>query len=184
MKFSALLKLSIMSSLLHSAMFAEVSPITISESEHFGTASFGVTDPGLWYEISTESYPLTTLLSHSRNKGTASGDVYLSPTGFTIGEAGDYYVSITAVLQNPTEDSTVLIPAFLALDDTFDEEDPSLIGGIVTLPSGALNTLSANGIIRDVVPGTRLSIIATNAGYPFPIPVTVASWSINVHKIN
>src|SRR5690606_3868336 len=154
MKFGTFVKASFVTFLLHQTMFAHVkmSPITI-QSEHFGTAGFSVTDPGLWYPISTESYPETTLLSHSRNKGAASGEVYLSPTGFTIGEAGDYYVSITAVLQNPTPESTILIPVFLALDDAFDQEDPSLIGGILTLPSDAINTLNGDGIIRDVVPG-------------------------------
>ncbi len=186
MKLSALLKVGLLSSLLHPGAVAqeESSPISINQSEHFGTAGFGVTDPGLWYSISTESYPEATLLSQSRNRGAASGDVYLSPTGFTIGEAGDYYVSISAALQNPTPDSTVLIPVFLALDDEFDQEDPSLVGGIVTLPSDHINTLSGDGILRNVVPGTRLSLVATNAGNPEPIPVTVVGWTINVHKIN
>ncbi len=189
MKYSAALKIALLSLLLAPSSSArlvldEASRISpLEDSYHFGTSGFAVTDPGLWYTISTDSYPEITLLSQSRNKGTAEGDVYLSPTGFTIGEAGDYYVSFTAYLQNPTEDSTVLIPVFLALNDEIDEDDPSLIGSVVTLPTGAINALHGSGIIRDVVPGTRLSLVVTNAGYPLPVPVTVASWSISVHKI-
>lgn len=189
MKNFRLLLLGFLSLFLHGAVFASPSFAPTEffppyKSEHNGTAAFSVTDPNLWYNITTESYPEATLLSQGRNRGSAKGGVYLSPTGFTIGEPGDYYVSIDAVLQNPTEDTTVLIPVFLAIDDQFSQADPNLVGGIVTLPTAAINTLHGDGILRNIAPGTRLSLVATNAGYPDPVPVTVVSWSINIHKIN
>jgi len=149
---------------------------------NFGTASFSVTDPTLWYPIDTNSYPTTTPLSMNRNRGVTDGRVYLSPTGFTIGEAGNYWVTITAVLQNNNVD-TLLIPVFLVRDETFDPTDPSLVGGVVTLPTGELNTVQATGTLKDVVEGTRFSLVGTNAGYPSPKTISVVSWSISLHKL-
>ncbi len=186
MRFSAVVKIGLLSLIVHSTTQAELStldaplaPLTI----HYGTAGRSV-GPDDWYEISTLAYPETTPLSLGRNVGEASGEVYLSPTGFTIGEAGDYSVTISAILQNPNEDSNVLIPVFLALDDVYDPEAPGPIGGIVTLVSEQIDTVHGTGIIRNVVPGTRLSLVATNAGYPFPVAITVVSWGISLHKIN
>lgn len=153
-----------------------------SNKSHFGSATYG-SNPAEWYTIETNSYPDVVLLSKNRNKGTSEGGVYLSPTGFTIGESGNYWISITAILQNPTEDSTVLIPVFLSVNDEFDPDDTNPIGGVITLSSGVIDSLHGNGVLKNVVPGTRLSLVATNAGYPFPIPVTVVGWNISVFKL-
>ncbi len=160
------------------------SPICSEENntQHFGTATLS-TGPDQWYTIETNSYPQTTPLSQGRNKGLSEGGVFLSPTGFTIGEAGNYWVSVTVVFQNPTSDSTILIPFFLAVDETFDPDDASPIGGVVTLESGKIITGQSSGILKDVTPGSRISLVATNAGYPFPTPVTVVSWSISLFKM-
>lgn len=157
---------------------AQVAPI----SSNFGTASFSA-GPDLWYTIETNSYPETVSLSQKRNKGLAEGAVYLSPTGFTIGEAGNYWVTVTAVLQNPTDSSTVLIPVYLVVDEAFNPDDPSPIGGVVTLESGVINTVQGTGVLQNVVPGSRLSLVATNAGYPMPVPITIVSWSISLVKM-
>lgn len=150
---------------------------------HFGTSSFSANDPFFWYTIETNSYPETTPLSQNQNGGNTQGNIFLSPTGFTIGEAGNYWVSITAVLQNPSEEEAVLIPIFLVADENFDPDDSSLIGGIVGLEPEAFGTAQGTGTIKDVAAGTRFSLVATNAGYPDPITITVVSWSISLHKL-
>lgn len=196
MNFLRVLKISCFCFLLNSAIYAAdfsdslscqtaCCPTVVVPEEaqlHFGTSTFSGT-PDIWYNIDTNSYPETVFLSKNRNRGLSEGGVYLSPTGFTIGEAGNYWVTITAILQNPTEDSTVLIPVFLVIDEVLNPDDVSPIGGVVTLESGKINTLQGTGILKNVTPGTRLSLVATNAGYPFPVPVTVVSWSISLTKM-
>lgn len=151
------------------------------QGSHFGSAGFGVTDPSLWYTITTNSYPESVALSLERNKGSSKGGVYLSPTGFTIGEGGDYWVSITAILQNPGSDS-LLIPVFLAQNESFNDEDPG-VGGVVVLPPNVITTLNGTGIVQNIEPGTRLSLVATNGGYPFPQDVVVVGWGISLFKL-
>ncbi len=186
MKFSKVVKVGLLSFLLHTGTHAkaELSDVPLAPLDaNWGNAGRSV-GPDDWFEISTLSYPETTPLSIGRNVGEASGEVYLSPTGFTIGEAGDYSVSISAILQNLNEDSNIRIPVFLAIDDVYDPEAPSPLGGIVTLVTNQIDSLYATGIIKNVVPGTRFSLVATNAGYPEPVSVNVVSWGISVHKIN
>ena len=154
-----------------------------SEKKAFGVSGRGNAGPDQWYTIETNSYPVTTPLSLNRNVGDSEGALYLSPTGFTVGAEGDYLVTISAVLQNPSEESIFLIPVFLVLDEVFNPEDPLQVGGVVTLPSDEINTLQGTGIIRNVPAGTRLSLVATNSGYETPIPVTVAAWSITAVKL-
>jgi hypothetical protein len=149
---------------------------------HFGMAGFSVTDPNLWYTIETNSYPDGTLLSQGRNKGSVEGSVYLSPTGFTIGEAGNYWVNITAILQNP-EDTNILIPVYLVRDDTFDPTDPLAIGGVATIKTEELITIQGSGVLEKVTPGTRLSLVAMNGGSESPVPVTVVAWGISLFKM-
>jgi hypothetical protein len=152
------------------------------DRQHFGTATLSP-DRDLWYTIDVNSYPETTPLSLNRNKGLSEGGVYLSPTGFTIGEVGNYWVSITAILQNPTEDS-ILIPVYLVANETLDPDDVSPIGGIVTLDAGKINSVEGTGILKNVTPGTRLSLVATHACCSTsPVPVTVISWSISLFKM-
>lgn len=153
----------------------------VHHSSTFGSAGFGVTDPNLWYTISTNSYPEVTPLSQQRNKGLSEGGAYLSPTGFTIGEEGNYWVEITVILQNPGTEA-LLIPFFLVENETFDGDNPQL-GGVVTLPSQYITSAHGTGILQNVAPGTRLSIVATNGGYPFPQDITVAGWGISLHKL-
>ena len=148
---------------------------------HFGTSSFHTTDPSLWYTISTNSYPDSIPLSLERNSGLSEGDIYLSPTGFTIGQTGNYWISFTAILQNPGVDS-ILIPVFLAHDETFDIVSPE-IGSITALQPNEIGNAQGTGILKNVVAGTRISLVATNAGNPLPIDVTVAGWSISLFKL-
>lgn len=155
---------------------------TPAQSSHFGTSGFGNVGPNSWYTITTNSYPDTVPLSQQRNNGHSEGNVFLSPTGFTIGEAGNYWVNVSAVLQNPTQDTTILIPVFLVIDEEFDENNP-LSGGVVTLPYEQIITMNGSSTLKDVPAGARLSLVATNGGNPFPIPVTVAAWSISLFKI-
>jgi hypothetical protein len=150
---------------------------------HFGTAGFSVTDPNEWYIIATNSYPEVEPLSLQRNTGNSAGRVYLSPTGFTIGEAGDYLVSITAVLQNGSEDEALLVPVFLAVDDEFLVDDKPLIGGVVTLTGDEIETVQGTGTVKNLPEGSRLSLVITNGGYPMTKDVIVASWAITVLKI-
>lgn len=148
---------------------------------HFGTSAFQSTDPGLWYTISTNSYPDSVPLSLQRNSGLSEGEIYLSPTGFTIGESGNYWISFTAVLQNPGVDA-ILIPVFLAQDEVFDTASPE-IGSIVTLQANEIGSAHGTGIIKNIAAGTRISLVATNAGNPFPIDVTVSGWNISLFKL-
>lgn len=151
------------------------------QSSNFGNAGFGVTDPSLWYTISTHSYPDSVPLSLNRNKGLSEGEVYLSPTGFTIGEEGSYWVNITAILQNPGTDS-ILIPVFLAQNETFNEESPE-IGGVVTLAPNIITSVHGTGVIKNIEAGTRLSLVATNGGDPLPQDVNVVGWGISLFKL-
>lgn len=152
-----------------------------SQSSHFGNSGYGVTDPSLWYTITTNSYPESVSLSQNRNKGLSEGGVYLSPTGFTIGEKGNYWVNISAVLQNPGEDS-LLIPVFLAQNEVFDIVSPE-IGAVAILEPNVITSLHGTGIIKNVQPGTRISIVATNGGYPLPQDVKVVGWGISLFKL-
>lgn len=191
MKFSNLLKLCSILVLSANSIFAHsdesVAQIenysSYDQESHFGYASFAVENPALWYTIETNSYPETVQLSQSRNKGIAEGNVFLSPTGFTIGEAGNYWVSFSAVLQNPSSDDGALIPVFLVIDETFDFDSPSLIGSVIELRPNQINTAQGTGILKDVAAGSRISLVATNGGNPFPQDVNVSSWSISVHKL-
>ena len=149
---------------------------------HFANPGFSVTDTSQWYDITTLSYPVTTPLSLNRNKGVSEGRVYLSPSGVTIGEAGNYWVSITAILYNSAPE-TALIPVFLVRDEQFNFNDPSLIGGVVTLPTDIVSTVNATGILHNVPEGTRLSLVATNGGNPLPQPIKVVSWNISLFKM-
>lgn len=148
---------------------------------HFGTSSFHTTDTSLWYTISTNSYPDSVPLSRERNAGLSEGDIYLSPTGFTIGEKGNYWISFNAILKNPGVDS-ILIPVFLAHDELFDTTSPE-IGSIITLQPNEIGNTQGTGILKNVSAGTRISLVATNAGNPIPIDVTVAGWSISLFKL-
>ncbi len=156
-------------------------PQEVVQEAHFGNAGFGVTDPNLWYTITTNSYPDAVLLSKERNKGLAEGGVYLSPTGFTIGERGNYNITITAILQNISEES-ILVPVFLAQNDEFDTVSPG-VGGVVVLAPGNISSLHGTGIVTDIEPGTRLSLVATNGGSAFPQNVTVVGWGISLFKL-
>ncbi len=155
----------------------------------FGTAGHS-SGPDGWYEITTDSYPLATPFSMDRNVGVSSGDVYLSPTGLTIGEAGDYEINISALLQNLTG-SDLIIPIYLAVEKQgdpitteIDPENPNPIGSAAVISADTFFIpLYGTGILKDVEPGTRLSLVATNAGYPTPQTVTVVSWSIVAHKL-
>ncbi len=153
-----------------------------ANQDNFGTASFGG-GPDVWYTIETNAYPDVALLSQNRNKGLSEGGVYLSPTGFTIGEAGNYWVTLTATLQNPTADSTLLTVMLLGIDDVFDPASVSPLGNLVTLESGKITQVQAMGTLKNVASGTRLSIVATNAGSSPTTPITVVSWSISVSKM-
>lgn len=147
-----------------------------------GNSAFNVTDPGLWYTITTNSYPETVPLSQGRNHGAKRGALYLSPTGFTVGRDGNYWVSVTAVMQNPAEE-TILIPVFLVRDEIFDPEDSTSVGDVVTLVPNEVTSLHASGVVMDLKAGTRLSLVATNGGSPTPQPVNVVAWEISMFKL-
>lgn len=147
---------------------------------HFGTCGRGNMGPDEWYTITTDSYPDVVLLSQQQNMGSSKGGVYISPTGFTIGEAGNYWISITAILQNPGSD-TILVPVFLVKNETFDPENP-LVGGVATLEPGLITNLHGTGIVEDIGPGTRLSLVASNGDSSLE-DVTVIAWAISLFKL-
>lgn len=138
--------------------------------------------PDEWFTIETHSYPEQTPLSLNANEGDSKGHIYPSPTGLTIGEAGDYYVQMAAIVQNPDDSNTVLIPAFLAVDDDFELYPNLQIGGVLTLEPQKIDTINSFGILK-LNEGQRLSIVATNAGYPTPIPLKVVAWRITAFKL-
>lgn len=131
----------------------------------FGTAGYGNHTPDEWYTVETFSYPEISPLSLNRDLGTRQGRVYLSPTGITIGEAGNYEVNITAILFNPEEES-VLTPVFLAIDDEFDPENSNTIGGVGIVEAGELHSIHGHGFLLNLEEGARLSLVVTNGGYP------------------
>ena len=117
--------------------------------------------------------------------GFVKGKVELTPNGLLIGEAGDYSVTFSAILENPVEAYTALIPVFLSLNGQFNPLDPiqSSLGGVVTLPTGFINTVQGTGILHDVPAGTFLALIASNGGSPDPQPIRVVAWNISLFKI-
>lgn len=150
-----------------------------------GMAGRSVNNPALWYTVNTPVYPATVPLSIDRNNGFAKGKVELTPNGLLIGEAGDYSVTFSAILQNPIEEYTAVIPVFLSLNGQFNPLDPlqSSLGGVVTLPTGFINTVQGTGILHDVPAGTFLALIASNGGSPDPQPIRVVAWNISLFKI-
>lgn len=148
---------------------------------HVGTSGFGNVSPDHWYTITTNSYPEVTLLSQQQNMGISSGGIYVSPTGFTVSEAGDYWITVMAVLQNPG-DETLLIPVFLVKNETFNP-DETLVGSIVTLEPHIITSVQGTGIVRGIKADTRLSLVATNGGYSLPQDITVGAWSISLFKL-
>ena len=65
----------------------------------------------------------------------------------------------------------------------FDPTNNSNLGGVVSLPTGLINTMQATGILQNVKAGTTLSLVATNGGSPEPQDITVIGWGISVFKI-
>lgn len=165
---------------LDNAEFSPKHHSNCHESCQLGTAAFGVTSPTFWYTINTLSYPNAVPLSLNRNLGFSQGDIKLKPNGLKIYEKGNYSVSFSAILQNNEIEGAALIPVFVALDGSFSQTS---IGGVVTLPTGQLNTVYGTGILENIEEGTRLTLVATNGGSPNPQPITVISWSISVFKI-
>lgn len=139
--------------------------------------------PNDWYEINTLSYPDVVPLSQFRNYGSYQGKIWLTPQGLIINEPGNYYVTITSILQNNDPENTVFIPTFLAINGIFNPGDTTGLGAVASLPPGLIITAQGSGILQNVQAGTLLSIVAANGGNPNPIPVTVVSWGINVFKI-
>ena len=111
-------------------------------------AGRSVNNPALWYTVNTPVYPATGPLSIDRNNGFVKGKVELTPNGLLIGEAGDYSVTFSAILENPVEAYTALIPVFLSLNGQFNPLDPiqSSLGGVVTLPTGFINTVQGMAV--------------------------------------
>lgn len=148
-----------------------------------GTAGFSTQNPADWYDILTFAFPETTPLSLNRNRGSTQGNVQLNSTGITIGQAGNYSVSITAILTNNNQSYTPLIPIFLVRDGVFDPSDTSSIGGVSLVPFEQITTIQATGVLEYVTAGTTLSIVATNGGSPQPEPIKVVGWSISAFRI-
>lgn len=177
---SLICSLFLLSSSILQAYYPSNEQNSVQACPTFGNSGFGG-NPALWYNITTNSYPDVTLLSQQSNRGSSEGNIFPSPTGFTIGEEGDYWVEITVVLQNPGEEP-ILIPFFLVENEIFDGENPQ-VGGVVTLFPGVITSAHGTGFLKDVAPGTRLSIVATNGGAPLPQELTIVAWNINIFKL-
>lgn len=150
-------------------------------SAPLGVAAFQVTDSELWYSIDTSPYPITVLLSQNRNTGSTQGNIQLTPNGLLIGEAGNYSVSFTAVLQNPSTTSSPLIPVFLTLNGITDPTQAKS-GSVVVLSPGLIGVAQGTTILENVVPGTTVSLLATNASGESQ-PINIVAWAINLFKI-
>jgi hypothetical protein len=150
-----------------------------------GNAGFSTTSPDNWFEIQTQVYPETVLLSQGRNNGLVQGDVSLTPTGLKVNESGTYWASFSAVLLNNNPEYTPLIPIFLVQNGQFSPSDGAgtLLGATVSLPPNYISTAQGSGPLTNVQEGTILSILATNGGSPQPEPVTVVSWNMSIYKI-
>lgn len=147
-----------------------------------GTVGFSG-GPPTWYTIDTPVYPNTVLLSKNANIGSRQGKISLKSTGLKINEPGNYSVTFTAILQNNDPEYTALVPVFLVENGVYDPMSTSTVGGVVTLPPGMINTVTATGILEHVKPGTMLTLVATNGGSPEPQPITVIGWGITLFKI-
>lgn len=153
------------------------------KSCQLGVAGFSTMNSADWYVINTSSYPITVPLSLNRNNGSTQGDIHLTSTGLKIKKRGNYFVSFTAILLNNDPDATAFIPIFLVPDGTFDPANTSNIGTVVALPPGFIASVGASGILQNVKPGTKFSIVAANGGGPDPQPITVIGWNISLFKI-
>jgi hypothetical protein len=153
------------------------------------TATAGFSgDPSSWYTILTPSFPDTVPMSLNRNRGFAEGPVVLESDGITVQESGNYWVSVTAYLSNPSETTGNIFPVFLVRDGTFDFKAEDLLGVTLALrpvPSGDtfFDSATASGPLRNVRSGTRLSLVINNGGAPDPQPVSVVAWNISLHKL-
>lgn len=148
-----------------------------------GVAGFSTMNPADWYVINTVGYPVTVPLSLNRNRGSTQGDIHLTSRGLKIKKRGNYFATFTAVLLNNDPNAMPLIPLFLVPNDTFDPASTTTIGTIVALPPGIITSIESSGILQNVKPGTKFSIVATNAGSPDPQPITVVAWDISLFKI-
>jgi hypothetical protein len=156
------------------------------ESCDFANSGFSTMSPDDWYVIETHSYPDTVLLSKNRNKGFTQGGVALNPTGVTVKEAGNYWVTFSAIAlyTNDEEPYSPLIPIFLIRNNNFDPSDDSaILGSVGSLPEGMVTTIQGSGVLKDVDKNTLLTIVATNGGSPDPEPITIVSWGISLFKI-
>lgn len=153
-----------------------------SKTAHFGTAAFTNAVSG-GYTLDLNPYPDVSLLSMNRNAGHAGGRIYLSPTGFTIGESGNYWVSIMAVVYNPDESlSKVTVPIVLARNEEIDLENFESLGGATTIEPGSAGQITGEGTLMNVMEGERFSIVAGTGGED-PASVLVLSWQISVQRI-
>ncbi len=149
---------------------------------HLGTSSFITSNPNDWYQIEAPAYPSTVLLSINGNTGSAQGKILINPTGVTIKEPGNYWVSFSAVVLNPL-DGPVLIPVFLVPNTIFNPSDPSTIGSTVYIAPGAVQTIQQSGLLQHVVPGTTYSLVATNGNSSSIETLTILGWNISVCRI-
>lgn len=166
----------------------------------FASSGFSVTDPALWYEIDTTSYPNAVPLSLNGNRGFDEGDITVTDTGITINRSGNYWVNMTAVISYiapsvkdstltpiPAVGSQFIIPVFVARNGDFDPAGENQFGGIgvFTLNETSIEEVQANGIMVNMEKGTKLSIVATNSGTSddTPIPLTVIDWDISLHRL-
>lgn len=148
-----------------------------------GNRGFSTMNSADWYEILTFSYPITTPLSINPTYGSTQGNVQLTPTGIRLGQAGNYFVSMQAIVLNTDPEYTPLIPIFLVRNGVFEPGDTTNLAAVGNLPAGEVADLSSSGVLENVEAGTTLSIVATNGGSPQPAPITVISWSISAFKI-
>ncbi len=151
---------------------------------NLGSAGFSGSGPDSWFVINTMSFPTTVLVSQNRNSGFVRGGVGLTATGLQINEPGTYWATYSAILLNNDPNNTPFIPTFLVSNGALDQSNPpTQLGAVGSLLPNQISTLQGNGILSGLAAGTTLSILATNAGSPDPIPVTVVGWNIAVYKI-
>lgn len=148
-----------------------------------GIAAFTANTSAEWYQITTQPYPTVVPLSLNRDRGSTQGNVKLTPTGLLIRQPGNYSVTFNAILVNNEPNYAPLIPVFLIRNDIFDPNATDILGNVVTLPPNFINTVQFTGILENVKPCTKLSLVATNGGSPEPQPITVISWSISAYRI-
>jgi hypothetical protein len=149
-------------------------------TSQFGSSTFWITNTP--YSVVPPLYPTVSPISLNATKGFSKGKAKARAYGLKINKQGDYSASfqITLLNQDVAPGRFVI---YLVRNGNFSPNDAELLVDEVSLMPGEITTLSNSGILRNVKPGTTLSLVAANKLQPGGLSVGVQYWNINAFRI-